>query len=354
MPEIDPLSAYKYRDQYPPKWVPTLCAVGWPKEGIAQAVSVSGPDKLFIFRIEKPPPYPEPPASRLLQAMQAVADFLSARDANAGPVSSQELLGAVTGRFQANKADVAWAVFTLANKALLEVGPPANWSIQTSLHGRESWPDRFSRTMIFGIELTFEEASVLANSHLSIWRRHNDAAEVPLGSTPEALSRRIHLFPEDIGHFAKIREVSPTDVADVLSGNGRLDRLENDIQKALEEILGVPFHKEDWGGEENDLFTANVFIGNERVQTAFLLKGRAEKAGELQIANCGTNGDQIVRLFQSPAELFVIQYVGRVSEAVIKDVKSKVELRRHQGRRGWFCIIDGQDTARLLRAYEKL
>jgi hypothetical protein len=164
----------------------------------------------------------------------------------------------------------------------------------------------------------------------------------------------MQLFPEDIANFSRIREVTQTEVVSLLSKNGRLDRLEDDIQIALEQILSVPFHKPDWAGEDNDMFTANVSIRGERVQTAFLLKGRGEKAGELQIADCGTNGDQLVRLFHSPAELFIIQYVGRISEAVIKDVRGKVELRKRQGNRGWFCILDGQDTARLLRAYKKL
>jgi hypothetical protein len=39
---------------------------------------------------------------------------------------------------------------------------------------------------------------------------------------------------------------------------------------------------------------------------------------------------------------------------VIKDVQGKVSERRLAGKQAWFCIIDGQDTARLLRAYGEL
>lgn len=73
----------------------------------------------------------------------------------------------------------------------------------------------------------------------------------------------------------------------------------------------------------------------------------------MTIADCGKNGDQIVRLFESPAELFVVQFVGAISEAVIKDVETKVEHGRFQGKRAWFLILDGQDTARLLGATGK-
>ena len=41
----------------------------------------------------------------------------------------------------------------------------------------------------------------------------------------------------------------------------------------------------------------------------------------MRIADCGHNGDQLVRLFESPAKLFVVQFVGVVSEMVIKDVE---------------------------------
>jgi hypothetical protein len=73
----------------------------------------------------------------------------------------------------------------------------------------------------------------------------------------------------------------------------------------------------------------------------------------MEICNCGKNGDQIVRLFESPAQLFIVQFVGEVSEAVIKDVEGKVNERRGKGQDACFCIINGQDTARLFRAYGK-
>ena len=71
----------------------------------------------------------------------------------------------------------------------------------------------------------------------------------------------------------------------------------------------------------------------------------------MEIRDCGSNGDQILRLCESPAKLFVIQFVGRISEAVISDIDGKVRQMRSQGRDAWYCIMDGQDTARVLRAY---
>jgi hypothetical protein len=84
-----------------------------------------------------------------------------------------------------------------------------------------------------------------------------------------------------------------------------------------------------------------------------MLKGNGLRRAKLEIRDCGKNGDQLVRLFDSPATLFVVQYVGNISENVIKDLEGKVHAARAQSRPARYCIIDGQDTARLLRAYSK-
>ncbi len=74
----------------------------------------------------------------------------------------------------------------------------------------------------------------------------------------------------------------------------------------------------------------------------------------MEIKHCGKNGDQILRLFDSPAELFIIQFVGNISEAVIKDVEGKVDHLRAKGKQVCYCIINGLDTARLMHAYSLL
>jgi len=73
----------------------------------------------------------------------------------------------------------------------------------------------------------------------------------------------------------------------------------------------------------------------------------------MNISDCGKSGDQLVRLAESPASLFVVQYIGHISEAVIKDTEGKVQKLRAECRESRYCIKDGQDTARVLRAYGK-
>ena len=175
---------------------------------------------------------------------------------------------------------------------------------------------------------------------------------IRLQSLPEYtdLPLEARMYVEDIDSFRKVRDVNPAVVMDVLT-NGYFDRPEDFVQTALERILSVPFHKKDWGGEQNDLYTANVLINGARHETAFLLKGNGLRTRAMEIKHCGANGDQLLRLFNSPARLYVVQYVGRISEAVIADIDGKVRQARSQRKVAWYCIMDGQDTARVLRAY---
>lgn len=161
------------------------------------------------------------------------------------------------------------------------------------------------------------------------------------------------LFIEDIDSFIKARNVNPAMVAHILQ-NGFLDKTEDQVQLAFEQILGVSFHKKDWGGETNDLYTANVIINGVRHSTAFLLKGPGIGKKEMVIADCGKNGDQLVRLFSIPADLYVVQFIGPISDMLITDVQGKITAMRERGEIANYLIIDGQDSARLLYAYGKI
>ena len=160
------------------------------------------------------------------------------------------------------------------------------------------------------------------------------------------------LYIGEIDSFRNVRDVDRAMVAHALKDD-YLDLSEDQVQLALEQIMNVQFHKKDWGGEYNDLY-AEVIVNGSPTATAFLLKGHGLRQPELRIKDCGDNGDQLVRLFQSPAQLFVVQFVGRISEMVITDVAEKVKARRADGNDAHFLIIDGQDTARLLYAYNEL
>jgi hypothetical protein len=177
--------------------------------------------------------------------------------------------------------------------------------------------------------------------------------EVDLNNyTDLPLTRR--LYVEDIDSFRKVRDVNPDQVRDRLDGNGILQISEDEIQQGLELILGEVFHKKDWGGEINDLYSSLVQVNGRRVATAFLLKGNGLRKPEMRIADCGKHGDQVQRLFRSSAELFIVQFVGRVGEDVITDIDTNVQLLRKNRHNANYLVIDGLNTARLLAAYDKL
>ena len=89
-------------------------------------------------------------------------------------------------------------------------------------------------------------------------------------------------------------------------------------------------------------------LEGERVTAAFLLKGPS-KFHEMKITDLGKNGDQIVRLFQEPADFLILQHCHPVGTAVRHTMKAFA--MSHQRR---YVVIDGYDTLRILRAYEKI
>ena len=159
------------------------------------------------------------------------------------------------------------------------------------------------------------------------------------------------LYVEDIDSFAKVRDVNADKVSHFLKPGGYIDISEEKIQLGLESILNEHFHKKDSGSEYNDLYTSSLLLNAHRRATAFLLKGNGLRVKTMQIKHCGKNGDQLVRLCESPAELFIVQFVGNISESIVKDIAGKVDRLRSSGKQALYCIVNGVDTARLLHAY---
>jgi hypothetical protein len=71
----------------------------------------------------------------------------------------------------------------------------------------------------------------------------------------------------------------------------------------------------------------------------------------MKLADLGKNGDQINRLYEEPAQLLVLQHCHEVSSAVRKMM---LAFANQIGNPRAFCIIDGKDTLRILRAYGKI
>jgi hypothetical protein len=232
------------------------------------------------------------------------------------------------------------------------------WADKAESSLLDIFPTRLEANLFANPEIPFGSVSGDSNYQTTLRRAHyfvRNLNQIRLKSLPEYtdLPLDVRLYVEDIDSFRKVRDVNPSMVLHLLD-NGYLNISEDKVQTALERILSVSFHKKDWGGEQNDLYTANLLLNGCRCETAFLLKGNGLKSKVMEIKNCGKNGDQLVRLCDSPAKLFIVQFVGVVSEAIVKDIDGKIRNARTEGRDARYCIIDGQDTARLLTGYGEI
>ena len=126
---------------------------------------------------------------------------------------------------------------------------------------------------------------------------------------------------------------------------------ERRLKEGIQVVLGDTGVFNDWGGEGNDLYTTATRVRGRRIAAAFGLKGPGT-SGVLTLAKLGKNGDQVISLFQSPADLFVIQYCGQIHEVVTKEVKAHAEIKSvYEQRLIRYAILNGDDTSRLLTAY---
>lgn len=123
---------------------------------------------------------------------------------------------------------------------------------------------------------------------------------------------------------------------------------EQKVKEVFCELLTEFEVPKDWGGEESDIFSSNLSIEGQRYSSAFLLKGPA-KFHEMKISDCGKNGDQIYRLFNTPANVFVLQHCHKVSPAVRKTMEAFALSQYSRSCR--YMIIDGYDTARILHHF---
>ena len=129
---------------------------------------------------------------------------------------------------------------------------------------------------------------------------------------------------------------------------------EKKFKEGIKRIIGEKGMFIDWGGERNDLFTTKVRIGGKRYACAFAFKGKG-LTGILKPNRMGKNGDQIQRLFQSNARVFIVQYWGQIDESIYDLMKCLAISRSALYReKVFYCVIDGFDTARIGSAYKNI
>lgn len=121
---------------------------------------------------------------------------------------------------------------------------------------------------------------------------------------------------------------------------------EQKIKETFASMIGEMYIPKDWGGEYCDLYSSQVLMNGCPATCAFAFKGPS-KFKPMDIADCGKNGDQIVRLYETSAEVLVLQHCHTVKPAVRKTMEAFARSFNHRERR--YCIIDGYDTFKILR-----
>ena len=162
---------------------------------------------------------------------------------------------------------------------------------------------------------------------------------------PSSLVSIEHVQLEDIFAFREVKNHAPSGMlGDALTE----DQFKLGVQKLCLES-GV---FKDWGGEQSDLYTSALqFTASKKLTAAFAFKGPGLKT-KLTIAKMGKNGDQCPRLFQEPAQFFVVQHCREVASAVIDLVHTHAALKSvYLNQRVYFSVWDGQASKRLVEAY---
>lgn len=160
------------------------------------------------------------------------------------------------------------------------------------------------------------------------------------------------ILPEDIDEFSKMAAIAVTDADEWMDAMKKIP--EEQIKQAFAGLLAEPT-KKDWGGESNDHFSANVTVADRRTTAAFLLKGPCggRLFKEMTLDMCGKKANQVLRLTESDAEISIVQHCHLIGEDVRKTLRSSTvapcgsvsKIARK------YCLVDGQATYRILKAY---
>lgn len=189
------------------------------------------------------------------------------------------------------------------------------------------------------------------NEYMQLWNKcksdFNEIVELPL-----KLFLNGKLFPISLKvDIADIKEFSMFINAEIVNADEWIFYMSKVSEKTIKEnfckIL-KDVSKKDWGGELNDHFSI-LHCLNDSYNTSFLFKGPSGKSKfrEMKMKDLGKNADQIVRLFQTNADLMLIQHCHQIGEDVRQTMAAFAYKREKK-----YCIIDGKDTYKLFKAYD--
>jgi hypothetical protein len=157
-----------------------------------------------------------------------------------------------------------------------------------------------------------------------------------------AAGKALPVTIDDIDSFAKSKSQRPRKLGAVS---------ESVIKNAFAKIAGDGGRFKDWGGEKSDLYTNKLKVRGARRAVAVAFKGKGT-FGKLVPAKMGKNGDQIDRLFDEPAEVFLIVYCGQIDSSIVSQMHAfAIAKKAMAGQRVYFGVIDDDDLGKLAAAY---
>ncbi len=158
-------------------------------------------------------------------------------------------------------------------------------------------------------------------------------------ATP-ALPESVEISCWQIDQFRPYRDVDVTGVTLLLMVH------EREIKDRLNLLLGQHESANDWGGEDDDIFATCTLNGNE-LPIAMMLKGRSVPR-PMRLKDAGSNSDQVLRIAEAPAVIFVVQHVHKITEPVRRQLRLNIEALRARGHEAYCAFIDGFQTYKLL------
>ncbi len=174
--------------------------------------------------------------------------------------------------------------------------------------------------------------------------KQSKSFKITINKIPQKFVKIEQISVDDVDSFSKVKKIGSMP---------NVFRAELNIKKLFKKILGEKGSFKDWGGEPNDLFT-KIQIKKKRYSVAFAFKGKSKKnIKKLTPKDMGKNGDQIFRMFRSPANVFFVQFVGQIDESVLSLMEQLSIAKSYaNGIPVFYGIINGDDTSRLFSAYE--
>jgi hypothetical protein len=167
------------------------------------------------------------------------------------------------------------------------------------------------------------------------------ASRVVVSFAPLAV-KALPITLDDIDSFAKAKKRAKRKLETIS---------ERAIKSGFAAVAGEGGIFKDWGGEKSDLYTNKIKIKGARRGVAVAFKGKGT-TGKLVPAKMGKNGDQIDRLFDEPAEAFLVVYNGQIDSSIVSQMHAfAIAKKALNGQRVYFGVVDGDDLSKIVAAY---